>query len=556
MAEILDGVTDSELAAALAGKSNTGHVHAQYQTQAAADARYYQQTELDVTFAGITTALAGKAATDHGHNLTGLDDTSDTAPTEGQSPVWNAAAGEFRYEVLAEGGVVEHGALLGLTDDDHPQYHTDGRGDARYYKKAEVDTAVAAKANAENPVFSGTIDFGDGTRTDGSLKQRRIGRFAANGADAQKQTVARLIQNLGWTSGGAIIFTVYQRRYIFGGVYLRYLLRGWHNGVPNLTLIEAHGFSNNAGLLSVKLELTAPTVIAGDWKYWDVELHLDDHVEADVYVEANHNTVEVLNAFTTTQAQRLELWDTEGNTNYAYTALPDFSASYEVWHSVPHNFSAGLKSAGETVWHAGNHGTGSGLDADKLQGKAPATGATANTLALRDANGDLAARELLCTTAKLSAEPSTRETDTIFYSSTDNGIRKNTKAGFLASLGLGNVNNTADADKPISTATQAALDAKAPLVSRVVVSDAHAAAPDQIIAVDTQIGAVTVTAPADPAEGAYFYVGDAGANAATNNITVDFGAETYAGAAQDFVIDVDEFGTGFLFTGTTWRAFR
>jgi len=30
------------------------------------------------------------------------------------------------------GGVTDHGALTGLGDDDHAQYHTDARGDARY----------------------------------------------------------------------------------------------------------------------------------------------------------------------------------------------------------------------------------------------------------------------------------------------------------------------------------------------------------------------------------------------------------------------------------------
>lgn len=44
------------------------------------------------------------------------------------------------------GGVTDHGALTGLADDDHAQYHTDTRGDARYYTKAQVDTALDAKA--------------------------------------------------------------------------------------------------------------------------------------------------------------------------------------------------------------------------------------------------------------------------------------------------------------------------------------------------------------------------------------------------------------------------
>lgn len=30
------------------------------------------------------------------------------------------------------GGVTDHGALTGLSDDDHGQYHNDTRGDARY----------------------------------------------------------------------------------------------------------------------------------------------------------------------------------------------------------------------------------------------------------------------------------------------------------------------------------------------------------------------------------------------------------------------------------------
>jgi len=40
----------------------------------------------------------------------------------------------------AGGGVSDHGALTGLGDDDHPQYHNDARGDARYYTQTQIDT--------------------------------------------------------------------------------------------------------------------------------------------------------------------------------------------------------------------------------------------------------------------------------------------------------------------------------------------------------------------------------------------------------------------------------
>ena len=45
------------------------------------------------------------------------------------------------------GGVTDHGALTGLADDDHLLYHTDTRGDTRYYTKSQVDTSLSGKAN-------------------------------------------------------------------------------------------------------------------------------------------------------------------------------------------------------------------------------------------------------------------------------------------------------------------------------------------------------------------------------------------------------------------------
>jgi hypothetical protein len=47
------------------------------------------------------------------------------------------------------------------------------------------------------------------------------------------------------------------------------------------------------------------------------------------------------------------------------------------------------------------------------------------------------------------------------------GTGASTVVGAKTNLGLNNVDNTSDANKPISTATQAALDTKAPLASPV-----------------------------------------------------------------------------------------
>lgn len=50
---------------------------------------------------------------------------------------------------------------------------------------------------------------------------------------------------------------------------------------------------------------------------------------------------------------------------------------------------AGSTTSGNTIWHAGNDGSGSGLDADLLDGYNTATTGTANTIALRKSGGDI-----------------------------------------------------------------------------------------------------------------------------------------------------------------------
>ena len=53
---------------------------------------------------------------------------------------------DFRGTQLysSAGVATSHGLLSGLSNDDHLQYHTDARGDARYYTKAQVDSLVGS----------------------------------------------------------------------------------------------------------------------------------------------------------------------------------------------------------------------------------------------------------------------------------------------------------------------------------------------------------------------------------------------------------------------------
>lgn len=151
MAVFDDSLNQSELDAALAGKADASHTHTIANVtglQGALDGKApatHGHGIIDVT--GLQAALDGKAASAHSHGLNDLANVDAAAPTDGQALKFDAASGNWIPATLSGGGgVTDHGALTGLGDDDHPQYHTDARGDLRYYTKGQVDAALGGKA--------------------------------------------------------------------------------------------------------------------------------------------------------------------------------------------------------------------------------------------------------------------------------------------------------------------------------------------------------------------------------------------------------------------------
>lgn len=80
---------------------------------------------VDIT--GLQTALDGKQDV--------LVSATNIKTVNGESLL---GAGDL---VISGSGVTDHGALTGLADDDHTQYHTDARGDARYAALSHTQAA-------------------------------------------------------------------------------------------------------------------------------------------------------------------------------------------------------------------------------------------------------------------------------------------------------------------------------------------------------------------------------------------------------------------------------
>lgn len=108
----------------------------------------------------LVSDLAAKATSTHTHAITSLTDVSVGSATDGQSLVYQGGTW-IPASVTSGGGVTDHGALTGLADDDHAQYHTDARGDARYFTQSQVTTSLNGKANTATQIAtSGSITGG------------------------------------------------------------------------------------------------------------------------------------------------------------------------------------------------------------------------------------------------------------------------------------------------------------------------------------------------------------------------------------------------------------
>ena len=82
------------------------------------------------------------------------------------------------------------------------------------------------------------------------------------------------------------------------------------------------------------------------------------------------------------------------------------------------------------------------VHAEFVSGNAVSSTVTTHSVVSRDGSGNVHANKFKSANMELAHVATERSNDTVFYSSVDDVIRKNTAAGMRGSLGLNNVNNT------------------------------------------------------------------------------------------------------------------
>lgn len=85
--------------------------------------------------------------------------TSNAASATTGQVLTKKVSGNTEWTDPAAGGVTDHGALTGLSDDDHSQYHNDTRGDLRYpqlvhtHVEADITDLQTYLTTETDPVF-------------------------------------------------------------------------------------------------------------------------------------------------------------------------------------------------------------------------------------------------------------------------------------------------------------------------------------------------------------------------------------------------------------------
>lgn len=352
------------------------------------------------------TAFAGK-----GHLLVGTGAgafASKPPGVNGKVLATNDGTSDGTEWITPPSGVTDHGLLTGLADDDHTQYHTDARGDARYYTQTQLDSAF----DVLEAVDAGKADTG---HTHDYATSGHTHDYATSGHTHSYQPV-----DADLTAIAALAPA--------DGSLLQRIAGAWN--------------SQTAAQVKASLGITKGDVGLG---------LVDNTADADKPVSTAAQTA----------------LDAKAPTSRTLTAGAGLTGGGDL--SANRSFAVAYGAAADTAVE----GDDARVTADQAAGTASirtlGTGAT-QAAAGNHLHDDRYYTDTEVDTLLAGKQAADTELTTLagLASTTDNMIQgvagawaSRTPAQVKTALALNNVNNTSDAAKPVSTATQTALDAKA-----------------------------------------------------------------------------------------------
>lgn len=152
-----------ETAAAAGGTHAFAGANHTVSTLAEVNTKISDATLIDTTDSRLSDSRTPSAHTTS-HQHSGTDEVATATPAANAIPKAGAAGTLDAGWIPAGVGVTDHGALTGLSDDDHSQYHNDTRGDARYYTETELDAGQLDNryyTESEVDIIASGINHGD-----------------------------------------------------------------------------------------------------------------------------------------------------------------------------------------------------------------------------------------------------------------------------------------------------------------------------------------------------------------------------------------------------------
>jgi hypothetical protein len=156
---------------------------------------------LDTLTGGSSTDATSLHSHDSRYYTKGQFINASTGMSDAAKPVLTDARGKFNPSFYQQNDIV-HGNLSGLTSDDHPQYHNDTRGDARYYRQIQFIASSSGAPDASKPIKTNASGKLDPTFLDITASQHNDLAGIQGGSPTERYHLA-LAQHTSLTGGTA-----------------------------------------------------------------------------------------------------------------------------------------------------------------------------------------------------------------------------------------------------------------------------------------------------------------------------------------------------------------